>query len=72
MTFLKIGESIKYLFRQLVDIDKVQFGFMSGCAITNSIVILRDLKDEYLAIKKHLYFLAKDLGQVPEDVFGEF
>lgn len=48
-----------------METDKIQFGFKSGCGITNMIFILRQLYEKYLAKKKkNLYFVFADLEKV--------
>ena len=51
--------------------DSVWFGFISGCATANHIVVLMQLQEN---AKKNLYFffidLKKALDEVPEDVYG--
>ena len=52
---LKMAERIiEKLIRQQVDIEAVQFGFMSGCATTNAIFILRQFQEKYLAKKRRI------------------
>ena len=46
-----------------MDIDELQFRFMQGCGtrVWNTIFILRQLQEKYLAEKKNLFFLFVDL-----------
>ena len=44
--------------RKMVDIDKMQFGFVSGRSATDAVFIVRQLQEKYLAFKKPLLFLS--------------
>ena len=51
---LKMSERIsEKLIKQQMDIDEIQFGFMLRCRTTNTIYILRQLKEKHLAEKKN-------------------
>ena len=52
--------------RQQVDMNKMESGFMSGCAITNAIFNLRQLLEKHLAKKKYLYLVLVDLEKVSD------
>ena len=41
--------------RKMVDIDEMQFGFVSGRSATDAVFIVRQLQGKYLAIKKPLF-----------------
>ena len=43
------------LIRQLVSIDDSQFGFVPGRGVTDSMFVVRQLQEKYLAAKKRLY-----------------
>ena len=47
--------------RKMVDIDEMQFGFVSGRSATDAVFIVRQLQEKYLAIKKPLFFVFVDL-----------
>ena len=42
--------------RKMVDIDEMQFGFISGRSATDAVFIVRQLQEKYLAVKKPLLF----------------
>ena len=42
--------------RNMVDIDEMQFGFVSGRSVTDAVFIVRQLQEKYLAVKKLLLF----------------
>ena len=50
----------KYI-RQMVNINEMQFGFVPGRGTTDSILIVRQLQDQVLAVRKPLYFVFTDL-----------
>ena len=53
---MKILERIvDSLIRQLVSIDNSQFGFVPGRGTTNTIFVVRQLQEKYLAANKRLY-----------------
>ena len=41
--------------RKMVDIDEMQFGFVSGRSATDAVFIVRQLQEKYLAVKKPLF-----------------
>ena len=41
--------------------DEIQFGFMPGCGTANSIFVLKQLLEKYIAKKRNLYFPFVDL-----------
>ena len=47
--------------RKMVDIDEMQFGFVSGRSATDAVFIVRQLQEKYLAVKKQLFFVFVDL-----------
>ena len=51
---------IERLIRQQVDINDIQFGFMTRCGTTNAILILRQLKEKYSAKSKNASFTFVD------------
>ena len=57
------------LIRQLVSIDDSQFGFVPGKGTTDTIFVVRQLQEKYLATNKRLYMafivLEKTFDQVP-------
>jgi hypothetical protein len=58
--------------RNIVKIDEMQFGFMSGKGTTDAIFIVRQLQEKYLAKKKELWMafvdLEKAFDRVPREV----
>ena len=55
---LKIAEKIiEKLVREQVDVDEMDFGFMSGCGATSINFILRQLQEKCLANKKNEFVL---------------
>ena len=60
------------LIRNMVDINKTQFGFVPGRGTTDAIFTVRQLQEMYIAAKKHLYFafvdLEKAFDRVPRKV----
>ena len=52
--------------RQQVDLNKMESGFMSECAITNAIFNLRQLLEKHLAKKKHLYLVLVDFDKASD------
>ena len=58
--------------RGMVDVNKLQFGFMPGRGTTDAIFIARQLQEKYRAAKKPLYFafvdLEKAFDRVPREV----
>ena len=63
---------VEGLIRQRVEIDEIQCGFMSGCAVTDAIFIVHQLQEKHLAANKPLYMaffnLEKAFDRVPRDV----
>ena len=49
------------LIRQLVSIDDSQFGFLPGRGRTDTIFVVRQLQEKYLAANKRLYMAFIDL-----------
>ena len=49
------------LIRQLVLIDDSQFGFIPGRGTTDTIFVVRQLQEKYLAANKRLYMAFVDL-----------
>ena len=60
------------MIRSQVDIDSMQFGFMSGRDTTDAIFIIRQLQEKHLGKHKPLYFafvdLEKAFDRVPRQV----
>ena len=58
--------------RGMVDVNKLQFGFVPGRGTTDAIFIARQLQEKYRAAKKPLYFafvdLEKAFDRVPREV----
>ena len=52
------------LIRQLVSIDDSQFGFIPGRGTTDTIFVVRQLQEKYLAANKRLYMAFIDLEKV--------
>ena len=70
---MKILERIvDSLIRQLVSIDNSQFGFDPGRGTTDTIFVVRQLQEKYLAANKRLYIafvdLEKALDRVPRKI----
>ena len=70
---MKILERIvDSLIRQLVSIDDSQFGFVTGRGTTDTIFIVRQLQEKYLAANKRLYMafidLEKAFDRVPRKI----
>ena len=70
---MKILERIvDSLIRQLVSIDNSQFGFVPGRGTTDTIFVVRQLQEKYLAANKRLYMafldLEKAFDRVPQKV----
>ena len=63
---------VKGLIRQIVEIDEMQCGFMSGRGTTDAIFIVLQLHEKHLAANKLLYMtfvgLEKAFDRVPRDV----
>ena len=60
------------LIRQLVSVDDSQFGYIPGRGTTDTIFVVRQLQEKYLATKKRLYMafvdLEKAFDRVPQKV----
>ena len=56
------------LIRQLVSIDDSQFGFIPGRDTTDTIFVVRQLQEKYLAANKRLYMAFVDLEKAPRKV----
>ena len=60
------------LIRQLVSIEDSQFGFVPGRGTTDTIFVVRQLQEKYLAANKRLYMafvdLEKAFDQVPRKI----
>ena len=68
---MKILERIvDSLIRQLVSIDDFQFGFVPGRGTTDTIFVVRQLQEKYLAANKSHYmaFIEKAFDRVPQKV----
>ena len=70
---MKVRERIvDSLIRQLVSIDDYQFGFIPGRGTTDTIFVVRQLQEKYLAANKRLYVafvdLEKAFDRVPRKV----
>ena len=63
---------VEGLIRQRVEIDEMQYGFMSGPGNTDAICIVRQLQEKHLPANKPLYItfvdLEKAFDRVPRDV----
>ena len=63
---------VEGLVRQRVEIDEMQYGFMSGRGTTDAIFIVRQLQEKHLAANKPLYMAFVDpekaFARVPRDV----
>ena len=57
--------------KQIVKIDDMQFGFMTGKGPTDAIFIVRQLQEKYLGKKKDLWMAFVDLGKAFDRVPGE-
>ena len=56
----------------MVNIDKINFGFVSGRNNTDTIFIIHQLQEKCIASNKPLYFAAVDLEKAFERVQGRF
>ena len=70
---IKVVERIlERLIREKVNIDVMQFGFMTEHVTTDAIFLMRQLQENYLDKKIKLYFafvdLEKAFDRVPQDV----
>ena len=58
--------------RDMVDVNEMQFGFVSGRGTTDAIFMARQMQEKHHAVKKPLYFafvdLEKAFDRVPRDV----
>ena len=67
-----IERIVERLVREKVNIDNMQFGFMSGHGTTEAIFLVTQLQEKYLVKKIKLYFafvdLEKAFDKVPQDV----
>ena len=58
--------------REVVDIDKMQYGFMPGRGTVDAVFVLRRLSEKFRAKNKKLFFVFVDLGKafdwVPREV----
>ena len=52
----------------MVDIDEMQFGFVSGRSATDAVFIVRQLQEKYLAVKKPLFFVFVELEKAYDRV----
>ena len=52
---------VERLFKDRIEIDRMQFGFMPGRITTDVIFIVRQLQEKYLAKDKNLYMAFVDL-----------
>ena len=63
---------IEVIIRDVVNVDDVKFGFMSGCGTTDAIFILRQIQEKYIRNNRKLYFafvdLEKAFDRVPRKV----
>ena len=62
----------QFLFRRIVKVDDMQFGFLAGKGTTDAIFVVRQLQEKYLAKKKDLWMafvdLEKAFDRVPREV----
>ena len=70
---MKLSEHVlEASIRDMVDIDGMQFGFVSGRGTTDAIFIARQIQEKYIARKKPLYLafvdLEKAFDRIPRDV----
>ena len=63
-----LQRSVDSLIRQLVSIDNSQFGFIPGRGTTDTIFVVRQLQEKYLAPNKRLYMAFVDLEKVNDQV----
>ena len=54
--------------REVVDIDKMQHGFMPGRGTVDAVFVLRRLSEKFRAKNKKLFFVFDDLDRVPREV----
>ena len=71
---LKLTDQVMKLLEQtldihkMVDIDEMQFGFVPGRGTTNTIFIVRQMREKHLAANKPLYFAFVDLKKAFDHV----
>ena len=60
--------------REVVDIDKMQYGFMPGRGTVDAVFVLRRLSEKFRAKNKKLFFILVDLekgsDRVPREAEG--
>ena len=69
---MKVLERVVGLIRQGVEIDELQYGFVSGRGTTDTIFIVRQLQEEHKAANKLLYLAFVDLELVFVDLEKAF
>ena len=57
----KLCEVLDGRLREVVDIDKLQYGFMLGRRTVNAVFVLRSLSEKFKAKDKKLFFIFADL-----------
>jgi len=70
---MKVVERIfEHKFRQQIEVDDMQFGFMKGKGITDAIFTVRQMQENFRVKGKKLYFgfvnLEKAFDRVPREV----
>ena len=68
----KLYEVLDGCLHEVVDIDKMQYGFMPGRGTVDAVFVLRRLSEKFKAKNKKLFFIFVDLekafDQVPREV----
>ena len=63
-----VKQIIEVIISDVVNVDDVKFGFMSGCGTTDAIFILRQIQEKYIRNNRKLYFAFVDLEKAFDKV----